>query len=141
MLPEKMKAAWKMQSAGTDLTEYNVFMSENIERLKAGEPIRLSHGTGLPLPLIKAASNAEGEITVAYTPADTPLFLSLFTRIETETGGSDFSPAKTDSATAETTIRGLPSGSTVIVYCILADKPVAEAEKISESTGFTVLVK
>ena len=141
MLPDAVKDSWGKLSAGTDLTEFNIFMAFNMGCIKAGKPMIASQGTGLDAPEISVASENAGEIALSYPAQKPPLCLSLVLQTVSEKGRIEFAAAGTDLTDSQITLSGLASGTEVTVYAVFSDKPMAHAGKISESQSVMVKVK
>lgn len=141
VLPDAVKDSWGKLSAGTGLSEFNVFMAFNLGCIKSGRPMIATQGTGLAAPEITAVSDNAGEIALSFALQKPPLCLSLVLQTVSENGRLEFAPAGTDLTDSQITLPGLASGTEVTVYAVFSDKPMANAGKISETQSITVKIK
>jgi hypothetical protein len=140
-LPEAVRKSWSTLRSSTGRNEFNIFMSENLTLLKKGEPMILSHGSGLVAPAAEAVSNSKGEISLTYKSTTRPLFLTVCRQTTGDDSRIEFVADETDNSDTQITLSGLASGKETIVYCLFCDTPMAEAGMISASQSVRVTVK
>ena len=138
---DAIRKSWTLQRTSAGVNEFNIFMAQNMPRLKSGEPMILTHGSGLDAPAVSAASGTAGEIALSYTAGATPQLLSVYLQGIGENGRIVFTQAAADSPQTHISLADLPSGSEAIVYCVFSDKPMADASRISASQSLRVTVK
>lgn len=142
-LPEAVKQSWKPYTAGKPVTELNLFIGENANRQRSGNPYLLTKGNGVEkLNGLLVDATIPGTVTIDFElPADGVNLTVIMQGITEGVGNSEIT-IKPDvyTGTKPVEITGLTGGAEFFLYCIRTDAVFNESVRMSESAGFKVTV-
>ena len=142
-LPEVVKQSWKPYTVGKPVTELNLFIKENSNRQRTGNPYLLTKGNGMEkLNGLTVDSDTPGAVNIDFIIPGDPVNLTVILQgIEDGTGNSEISIIPdVYTGIRPVQITGLESGSELFLHCFTTDNIFNEAVQISESSGFRVTV-
>jgi hypothetical protein len=141
-LPAVIQKSWHPWTVGKAVTEFNLFIAENVKRQMSGVPYIITKGNGLDgINGLTADTSAPGEVSLNFNIVSEGLNLTVILQKISDGAGIPAIEIRPDvfTGTKPVRLKCLTAGE-YFLYCIATDRVFAESGAVSESSGIRITV-